>query len=117
MATVDLQNNVNRFPAQLLYDPSVPVEGADANTSLVVRGPMVIAIEGMINAELTSVTVQTKAHADGVWHDYQVVDKTVPQAWVEFLQPPNFARVVQVPVGGTSQFKVYAQTDHRDNVR
>lgn len=119
MATVDLQNDVNRFPSFLAYDPAAgtPVVGEDNNTSKVFQGGMIVAIEGMVDVELTSVTVQTKVHKDGVWHDYQVVDKSVANAWVEFLQPPNYVRVKQVPVGGTSNYKVYMQTDHRDNVR
>lgn len=111
MPAVDIQTKPH-YRVQPIYDPAAaePIQGADANESLIVRAPDIIAIEGMDGANLTSVTVQVRIHPDGEWHDYQEVDKSKPNALLLFEITPNFVRVVRV---GTDDFKVFAQLGGR----
>jgi len=90
---------------KLIYDPANTVFGDDVDTSIEFSDPRFISIEGMLAAGLTSVTVQVKIHPDAVWHDYQNVNISNPNALVEFSTPPNYARVVR---DGTDDFVVYA---------
>lgn len=95
-----------KYPVSKIYDSAESV-GQDANTSNVVRAPSYLAIEGMAPT-LTSVTVQVKLHADGIWHDYLNIDVSSPNAFIEFASKPspNFVQVVR---DGADDFIVYAQ--------
>ncbi len=100
----------NSNPVALYYDPANGInKSADPNTSKVIRKPTYISISGMLDANLTTVTVQIRVHKDDIWHDFLDIDKTVPNALVVFSakDSPNFCRVQRV---GTDDFIVYAQT-------
>lgn len=90
---------------KLIYDPANTIYGIDINTSIITPNPKWIAIEGMDDLNLTSVILQVKIHPNGVWHDYQTIDITIPNALIEFGHAPNYAQIVRV---GTDDFIVYA---------
>jgi hypothetical protein len=105
MSDIDL-NPSGIARVQQLYDPAngVNVSG-NAELSHTALTPLFVSVEGMDGT--TTFTVQVQLSPNGAWHDYQVVDNTVANALVEFVNPPSRVRVQRS--GGSNDVVVYAQ--------
>lgn len=95
------------FPAHKIYDPAAPepVQGADADHSLVARVPRIITIEAMAGG--TTVAVQGKVHNDAAWETIVVLDGATAAVQSTTFDPRwNFVQLVRT---GAKDMVAYAQ--------
>ena len=99
MPTVNA-NEQEFFPAQRIYDPAAgdPIQGADANHSVIVRVPRIITVDGL--PALTTLTLQAKVHFAGAWHTIVVFDGDVAAIGNHVFDPRwNFVQLVRAGSG------------------
>lgn len=106
ITTIDMPT----YPVAVIYDTAaaVPIQGADANHSVVIPNPRFVQFDTIPAG--TTVQVQRKIHKDASWENVgTAVGNSDGSKVIEFgLLPPNFVQLVRTGAGDVKAFAQFA---------
>ncbi len=106
MATT-YSNLLQKNKTLIIYDTaaSTPIQGADANHSLIINTPSFIQLEALASG--TTIQVQQKIHIDATWVNVgAAITNTDGATIVTFSKSPNYVQLVR---SGSGAIKAWRQ--------